>query len=404
MIDIGFKFRPVGQGAFYSGIFKHRSGKQFSFVYDCGTHSSRQYIDQEIGKFVLETDYKQIDVLVISHFHDDHINRLTNLLTQTGGAKYAILPYLTPDELILAYSDATLSGADSDTLSFIQNPVNFLTERNVEKIIYIHPDDESGSGDTDNPNIKEIDPESPDFDFILQNELKPHPQSDINNSVSHFYDTGKLALVGFWEFKFFNKPRTPSIIANFNRDIKELLKIDDLSFADIANYIEDNKTTFASKFNKVYSDNFGARQLINDTSIVIYHGPLTVLDRYHRRYFRNHTERYIWRWDSPGTILTGDINFDQNCCDNMRLKWVNPIYNIDVGIFQIPHHGAESYLQDSIFNHYPQVNFWVINFGLGNKHKHPRQNIVDMIESNKLSGKIFENTQVSRFNYGCRYR
>lgn len=404
MIDIDFKFRPVGQGAFYSGVFKHRNGKQFSFVYDCGTHSSRQYIDQEIVRFVCETDHKQIDVLVISHFHDDHINKIADLLTQTGGAKYAILPYLTPEELILAYTDAALSGGDPDTLSFIQNPVNFLTERKVEKIIYIHPDDESGSGDTDNPNIKDIDPESPDFDFVLLNELKPHSQKDGHSSVSHFYDTGRFSLVGFWEFKFFNKPRTHSIISNFKQDIGTLLGITEFNFEDLANYIDNNKTTFESTLNGIYSRNFGYRQLINDTSIVIYHGPFTVMDRYHRRYIRNYIGRNVWKWSCPGTILTGDIIFDQSCYDNMRLKWVNPIYDIDVGIFQIPHHGADNYLQDSIFNHYPQVNFWVINFGLGNTHKHPRQNIVDMIESNKLSGKIFENTQVSVFDYGCRYR
>lgn len=58
MIDIDFKFRPVGQGAFYSGVFKHRNGKQFSFVYDCGSHSSRQYIDQEVSNFITETNKK----------------------------------------------------------------------------------------------------------------------------------------------------------------------------------------------------------------------------------------------------------------------------------------------------------------------------------------------------------
>ena len=80
MIDIDFKFRSVGQGAFYTGIFKQRlNGNQFSFVYDCGSHSSRQYIDQEISNFVTETKKQKIDILFISHFHSDHTNKIAEL-------------------------------------------------------------------------------------------------------------------------------------------------------------------------------------------------------------------------------------------------------------------------------------------------------------------------------------
>lgn len=397
MIDIDFKFRPVGQGAFYSGVFKHRNGKQFSFVYDCGTHSSRQYIDQEIEQFVFETEHKQIDILVISHFHDDHINKIANLLTQTGGAKYAILPYLTTDELILAYTDASLSGGDPDTLSFIQNPVNFLTERKVEKIIYIHPDDESGSGDIDNPNIKEINPESPDFDFVLVNELKPHPQNDGNRSVSHFYDTGWLALVGFWEFKFFNKPRNLVTITAFVEEVKTLLGTTSFDFNDLSKYISSHPTTFESDFNRIYSNNFGARQLVNETSIIVFHGPMVNIygrSKPYRRWMNNRC---------PGTLLTGDIVFNQACFDDLRRKWVNPKYNIDVGVFQIPHHGAKDYMEHSIFLKYPRVKGWVINFGLGNTHKHPHQDIINMIIDHKISGHIFNNTQVHPLHYGSYY-
>lgn len=397
MIDIDFKFRPVGQGAFYSGVFEHSNGKQFSFVYDCGTHSSRQYIDQEIERFVFETDHKQIDVLVISHFHDDHINKIANLLTQTGGAKYAILPYLTTDELILAYTDASLSGGDPDTLSFIQNPVNFLTERKVEKIIYIHPDDESGSGDIDNPNIKEIDPESPDFDFVLVNELKPHPQNDGNRSVSHFYDTGRLALVGFWEFKFFNKPRNLVTITAFVEEVKTLLGTTSFDFDDLSEYISSHPTTFESDFNRIYSNNFGARQLINDTSLIVYHGAMIKIPN--RRIF----DRFILNI-SKGTLLTGDIKFNQICLNQLQHKWINPKYIDNVDVFQIPHHGASDYIEPIVISTFQNVYWWVINFGLGNTHKHPRQNIIDMIEANKSRGKIFENTQISDFSYGCLYR
>lgn len=404
MINIDFKFRAVGQGAFYTGIFRHENGKQFTFVYDCGSHSSRQYINQEISNFVTETKKQKIDILFISHFHSDHTNKITELLNQTNGAKMAILPYLTPEELVLAYIDVSVSGGDPETLAFIQNPASFLLERKVEQIIYIHPSDENNSNTNDEPNLKEPDLErilSPDFEFQISNRLVPNENiKEQNPNVLHCYDLGWFSIVGFWEFKFFNKQRNIITFNNFISDIKLLLGLSNFSFSDIANYINSNPTTFESNLNAIYSRNFGYGQLINDTSLIIFHAPLINIDREHLMYLRCFP---FWRGRNTGTLLTGDIKFNQDCLNQITAKWINRKYFDNVGLFQIPHHGANNYLDPVIFTSYPNVYFWVINFGLGNTHKHPRQEIVNMIENNKRNGKIFANTQVNAFNYGCRF-
>lgn len=405
MIDIDFKFHAVGQGAFYSGVFKHRNGKQFSFVYDCGSHSSSQYIDQEISNFITDTNEQKIDILFISHFHSDHTNKIAELLNQKGGAKMAILPYLTPEELLLAYTDVSVSGGDPETLAFIQNPTGFLLERKVDEIIYIHPSDENGSNDSNEPNLKDPDPErilSPDFTFELLNKLIPNEGIDEQNQqVSHYYDSGWFSIVGFWEFKFFNKNKDFITLNNFISDVRILLGISNFCFNDIANYIAANPTTFESNLNSIYSRNFGYGQLINDTSLIIYHGPLINIDREHLVYFRYFP---FWRGRNTGSLLTGDIKFNQDCLNQITAKWINRKYFDNVGLFQIPHHGANNYLEPLIFASYPNVYCWVINFGLGNTHKHPRQEIVNMIENNKRRGKIFANTQVNAFDYRCLYR
>lgn len=399
MIDIDFKFRAVGQGAFYSGRFRHQNGQQFSMVYDCGTHSSRQYIDREIRNFVRETRKEKIDILFISHFHEDHINKIAALLNQTGGAKLAILPYLSPDELILAYADASLSegGPDPDTLAFIQNPTAFLLDRKVDRIIYIHPGDDGKSGENTGLDDKEVNPESPDFRFVLSNQLMPNNAIiEQNIGVQHYYDTGNFSIIGFWEFKFFNKPRNLATVTAFVSDVKNLLGKTNISFNDLADYITANPRSFESDFNSIYSINFGYRQLVNETSLVIYHGALDAINPYpriYRRWMRN---------NCTGTLLTGDIIFDQNCYDEIIRKWVNPKYQINVGIFQVPHHGANNYLLTTLTSRYPHVMFWVINFGLGNTHKHPHQNIVNGIINHCGSGNVFCNTQVNEFYYGCR--
>ncbi|MBQ3640893.1 hypothetical protein II906_03080 [bacterium] len=65
-----FTFHPVGHGLFYTGIIKSlASKKQFSFIYDCGGKTN------DILNKSFESDElpESIDMLVISHFHSDHI-------------------------------------------------------------------------------------------------------------------------------------------------------------------------------------------------------------------------------------------------------------------------------------------------------------------------------------------
>lgn len=406
MMNIDFKFRSVGQGAFYSGVFKHRNGKQFSLVYDCGSDSSVQYINQEINHFANEIRHEKIDILFISHFHADHTNKISDLLSQTGGAIIAILPYLTPNELILAYTDVSVyGGGDPETLAFIQNPARFLLERKVEKVIFIHPSDDKDTGGSDEPNLKDPDLErilTSDFTFELLNQLVSNENiKEENQQVSHYYDLGRFSIVGFWEFKFFNKQRDAMTLNSFIQEIKNLLGTTTITFDDLATHIQNNATTYESNLSAIYGRNFGFGQLVNDTSLVIYHGPIINVSRIYIFYFIKYP---FWRVGHAGTLLTGDIKFNQNCLDQIRFKWINNRYFENVGIFQIPHHGANHYIESTVITSYQNVYWWVINFGLGNKYRHPRQDIIDIIELNKHGGKIFPNTQVNEFRYGCLYR
>ena len=72
------KFYPVGQGAFYSEQHKTADGKEFTFVYDCG---SGKNISNEMKVKIATTFPKNhiIDALFISHFDADHINGIESL-------------------------------------------------------------------------------------------------------------------------------------------------------------------------------------------------------------------------------------------------------------------------------------------------------------------------------------
>ena len=72
-IDYNFKFHPVGFGLFTSGKIEN-----FRFVYDCGTKSTQAFVENAIDSEFQAGDV--IDLLVISHFHKDHISGIKKLL------------------------------------------------------------------------------------------------------------------------------------------------------------------------------------------------------------------------------------------------------------------------------------------------------------------------------------
>lgn len=78
-IETTFVFHNVGQGLFYSGEIKLDKDIGFNFVYDCGSTSSG-YIKRVVKSFKSSIDKNEIDLLVISHLHDDHTRGLNELL------------------------------------------------------------------------------------------------------------------------------------------------------------------------------------------------------------------------------------------------------------------------------------------------------------------------------------
>ena len=63
---------PVGQGGF---SIEKIDG--FVVVYDCGSVSSPNAVEQSIDKIQQDTDH--VDVLFISHFDKDHVNGIKHL-------------------------------------------------------------------------------------------------------------------------------------------------------------------------------------------------------------------------------------------------------------------------------------------------------------------------------------
>jgi glyoxylase-like metal-dependent hydrolase (beta-lactamase superfamily II) len=195
------EFRPIGQGLFFTGKFNHEStGKSFTMVYDCGhsTYSTNaSYIDAEIDEFALEIADK-IDMLVISHFHADHINKITELLTKSRGAKEVYLPYLSEEEKYLYLIDHLVDGnSDNESvLSFINDPISFLNKLKVDRINFIHHNDKPD--DSGNTGPKPFD-DNQEFEFTVTKLLEEYTAiQESKEQVQHYFDSGYIELSHFW--------------------------------------------------------------------------------------------------------------------------------------------------------------------------------------------------------------
>ena len=69
-----FIFHKVGQGLFYSG---HLSNNQYNFVFDCGSDSDKKFLHDAIDNHLPKKD---IDFIVLSHLHRDHINGIARII------------------------------------------------------------------------------------------------------------------------------------------------------------------------------------------------------------------------------------------------------------------------------------------------------------------------------------
>jgi hypothetical protein len=413
-----FDFRPIGQGLFFTGKFKHVSSrKSFTMVYDCGHstgNTNASYIDAEIDEFASEIGGK-IDMLVISHFHEDHINKITELLKKCHGAKKVYLPYLSEDDKYLYLVDLLFEGnSDIESVrSFINDPITSLQKLEVEHINFIHHSDKPDDSGNSTTDPKPFD-DNPEFNFEVIKYLEDNneiPESDIQENVHHHYDSGYIELNHFWQFKFFNKKIDVSLLSNFKTKLKSLLKTpNDPTQAEITNALSSSRITIQN-LKSVYVGVFGSNKL-NDTSMMLVNTPKSPKTEiaicngqkkfYHRHHLRYLCCDYRYRdrninhiYNNYAFLLTGDIKLNDSCSDELESKWGQTTLE-QIQILQIPHHGANHYLTSSALDRFTSINYGVINYGLGNQYRHPSKHIIDLIYNANTPINLMHATQLNR--------
>jgi len=123
---------PVGHGFFHSASLQFEK-ETYRYVYDCGAGSLKiieNQIDLYAGNLSLEGQNHEIDMVVVSHFHADHIKGLPYLLKNFTVRKL-VIPHLSEDFKLAALASLAADGIQSWTLfsELVADPRAWLADR-----------------------------------------------------------------------------------------------------------------------------------------------------------------------------------------------------------------------------------------------------------------------------------
>jgi len=405
MMIANLEFYPVGQGCFYAGAIKSDT-KEFVIVYDCGTVSTRSFLKDSIIKF--KNEYKKIDLLIVSHFDEDHVNGLKELLTGIACEK-VIIPYYEPIVRLTLLINENL---DNDYISFIRDPVSYLLNTDgfrVTEVIILRNGGEGGLNNNLIP-IAPIEPSSSEInegselsinideknDEKFREYVKEKEKDSYNSSdkIKYFSLPFRLKLSNeSWEFIFYLKDfKNPSGLTGFKSGIDKLIS-----------KTKDNKLT--SLFDEVFIPNIKSIykkylfKNINYTSLSVYHGPVKTC--HHLVLWCNYQlfHRLIYSKEGvfkSGTLLTGDSFLKEDEDFDPFITYYSN-YIEKCFLFQVPHHGSQKNWKP-LPNGLEDIPVFVINHGLGRK-KHPSKSVVDNIMSHSTFKDVISNNQTSNVCY-----
>jgi len=360
-----FIFHNVGQGLFYSG----RVGS-FNFVYDCGAEK-RGHLYAVINNYKNnELQSSKLDLLILSHLHDDHVSGL-NVLLDRISVNTVILPYLSPIErLMVALRNEYLP---LWFYEFLADPVSFLIDKGARKVVLMggreaRPPERVGfeSG----PDLNEM----PD-DEELREEVLEH-----DKHWKSFLDQRKLlvrnhnrdiGIQGIWVLRFYNCKIDDSNKDSFERCVRSAVGTNDLI------HVIRSKPRLG-RLRACYN---GLQKDFNNTSLVLYHAPMDksmclckvigncceAKDFPESMFvFANGDRAHLHK--ANGQFLTGDINLG-NAWNGIQIHYGS--YLSEVFVALLPHHGSKRNWNRVILTKVPRKCRWVASSGLSNRYGHP---------------------------------
>ena len=337
---------PVGHGAFYTEQFKDGDNVLFTAVYDCG--SEQEKMRKECIEAIFPKDKTTtIDALFISHFHNDHVNGLQDLLSRTQ-VKRLYIPQLS-DEYLL-YTLCTLSAVSATDR---KNALEFINT--------IYADSRTG-------NIEEIY----EIPAITRDEAERIESFGTHIDITHNRSHKVANIISVpnmpeWIYIPCNLfEGKQELIDAFNNDGTYVTKGD----IDIQKILNDLKNGHWKKVQEIYKAAFPKGH--NEYSMTVFSGIKESAEKAiirhtnmpYSRYFQ--LKPYLWELNC---LYTGDFE-----PKNGNARALNVFYSnrenawSRVEIIQVPHHGSKDNHDDYLYEH-AQMAF--VSAATNDKYGHP---------------------------------
>jgi len=374
-----FTFHNVGQGLFYTGKIG-----DFNFIYDCGSER-RKHLNFVVKDYVKQRLASlRVDLLILSHLHDDHVSGLNALFGNGISIDTVILPYLPPIErLMIALRNVNMPQWFYD---FWADPVTFLIEKGVDRVILIggregrYPerplrDEKRFEGEEKKLDLSEMFEDRDLRKEVVEKDSQLHRFLGQRKLLTMSHE-GHLKAMGIWIFRFFNYKAVDSKVKSFEKCVKPAIQNDDL----IAAIRSRSQLIQLKNCYNILQGEF------NGTSLVVYHAPIkpdrlkitALVFNYHPNISPICLIRFPYNFNTRehgaiGHFLTGDINLNKKWTEIE--KHYDPYFS-KVTLVLVPHHGAKKNWSKAILTKIAQPCSWIVSAGISNKYGHPSFNVI----------------------------
>lgn len=387
---------PVGQGCFHSCSIKQNE-TTYRYIYDCGSvnkNSLKNQIKRYYDSFEEAKELK-VDILIFSHYDDDHINGLNELLRYTSVDKM-LLPYLNEDDKLL---ELLINIYNDDSIMLILNPVGYINSKKQKSGVYLvkqNEDRTSKAGyyneisnyDDNNLTLK-FPAGEPSSDGVI---IKDSDEINFSNNVLNWFLITHVY------------GKTPAIVKDIKENIKNKLGEDFLSNLfekKELSLIQNNKTNLVNCYKDALNKaNMKTDDICNRISMSLYSGPgpgqINFNNRkIHIEYFNNRSFCYCWSmffrynedrfpmgWQGTGDGCFKDDAFYGDFLQHYK-NYLSENYLEKILTLLIPHHGSKKSFNSKLLS--LSHKYAVISAGNNNSYKHPHHSVlIDILKSKSI--------------------
>ncbi|MGL5051540.1 MAG: hypothetical protein ACRC6E_13070 [Fusobacteriaceae bacterium] len=365
----------VGHGGFH----EEKIGGYYHFIFDCGSKNENHLND------LIQNNYQnvsQIDLLVISHFHDDHYNGFSKLNTGRQ-IKKIMIPFLSKKEKlinVLSYiakiSDEEMENYKekiNEVIKITSNSKKYLNDKGWEGQLLIVNKNGNKDGKTE--------------ELVLEDFQNQNGTFRIESGQKLTLSIGRNLKWVFIPFNLDSEDTEKE--KEFLKSLSNLLEVkeEDLNLEILSKKLEQleekEQIEFLKKLKVIY-DHIFKKSKTNEYSLCIYSGPEKL------------KKPYILFEEEVGCLYTGDYRGKGKTLTSLKRAYSSVIN--DIGVIQIPHHGSiNNYQSDYIFKNVKEC--FINSLEFNKRGWHPNKKVVEDIEKQKCKLHVLtEKSSILKYN------